>query len=131
MISMWAALGVIKWPLALSVVVVASLTLWSAVRLFGPAAAPDARTKAWLDAILFWGGFAFVTGALGTLWGVVLAAQSIERAGEVSAALVWGGIRVALLSATVGAVILAVSGLVWFVLQMRWRLLAAERVVSA
>lgn len=44
-------------------------------------------------------------GFLGTVWGMILAFQSIEAAGEVDAILVAGGIKVALLTTAMGLVI--------------------------
>ena len=79
-----------------------------------------------IDAILFGGGFAAIIGVLGTLIGVVVAAQSIEVAGGVSTTLAWGGIKLALLTSVFGVLILAGSSLVWFALQLRWRLLEAS-----
>lgn len=125
MSQLWLDMGFIRYPLGFSVVVVGVLSVVSAVKLFANDARADGATRAWVDAILFWGGFAMVTGVLGTLVGVVVAAQSIEHAGEVSSALVWGGIKVALLSAVFGTLVLGASGLVWFGLQLRWRLLRA------
>jgi hypothetical protein len=123
--EIWYALGFIRWPLALSLFTVVFLSGLSAYRLFRPGAWGDLRSKVWLDAILFWGAFATISGALGTVVGVVLAAQSIEAAGEVSTTLVAGGMKVALLSATFGLMILFFSSLIWFGLQFRWRMLVA------
>jgi hypothetical protein len=128
MLAVWESIGFIRYPLTLSVLVVAGLTLWSSTRLFKPGAWPDRRTKVFVDAILFWGGFAVVTGVLGTLLGIILAAQSIEAAGSISTTLVWGGIKVALLSTALGFLILIFSSLVWFGLQFRWRMLEARDV---
>ena len=122
----WESMGFMRWPLFFSFLAVMILALWSAIRLFRPGATPDLRTKAWLDAILFWGGFALISGVLGTLVGIIIASQAIEAAGEVSTTLVWGGIKVALLTSAFGAMILGFAALLWFVLQLRWRLLAAE-----
>ena len=58
--------------------------------------------------------------------GIVLAAQSIEAAGEVSTSLVAGGLKVAVLSAAFGLMILFFSSLIWFGLQFRWRMLVGE-----
>ena len=44
-------------------------------------------------------------GFLGTVWGMIIAFQSIEAAGEVEATLVAGGIKVALLTTAMGLVI--------------------------
>jgi len=122
----WNAVGFIRWPLAFSFLAVTFLTGLSTFRLFRPGAWGDLRSKVWLDAVLFWGGFATITGALGTVVGVVLAAQSIEAAGEVSPTLVAGGMKVALLSAVTGLTILFFSSLIWFGLQFRWRMLVAK-----
>lgn len=122
---LWYELGFIRWPLALSIVAVLFLSGLSVYRLYRPGAWGDLRTKAWLDAVLFWGGFAVVSGVLGTVVGMVLVAQSIEAAGAVSTTLVAGGIKVALLSAALGLVILFLSSLIWFGLQFRWRMLVA------
>jgi len=122
----WAQMGFPRWPLAFSVMVIAGLTLVSAVRLYQPGATGSLRTKVFVDAILFWGGFAVIAGFLGTLIGVIIAAQSIEQAGQVSTALAWGGIKIALLSSTFGVLILMAASLAWFGLQFRWRMLIAR-----
>jgi hypothetical protein len=81
--------------------------------------------------ILFWGGFAMITGVLGTLVGIVVSAQSVEMAGSVSTALVWGGIKVAMLSSAFGTLVFAASGLLWFALQLRWRVLDSQEIGEA
>ncbi len=119
------ALGVIRWPLTFSLLVVVALALWS-LALVWHSAMPGRHAKAWIDAILFWGGFAAISGVLGTLVGIIITFQFIELAGEVVATLVAGGIKVALLSSALGTLILAVASLLWFGLQLRWRFLVAE-----
>lgn len=126
MTTLWEAMGFIRYPLGISTLIIAALILYSASRLFGASSRPDAMTKTWLDAILFWGGFSLVTGILGTLVGIVVAAQSIEAAGSVSPSLVWGGVKVALYSSVFGVLVLAVASLFWFALQLRWRYLLKE-----
>jgi hypothetical protein len=79
-----------------------------------------------VDAILFWGGFALISGVLGTLVGIIIASQAIEAAAEVSTRIIWGGIKISMLSSAFGAMILGFAALLWFVLQLRWRLLLAE-----
>ena len=117
------SMGFMRYPLTFSLLVVTGLALLSAARVFRPGALPDRHTKAWIDAILFWGGFAVICGVLGTLVGIIIAAQSIEAAGQVSTSLVWGGIKVALLTSAFGMLIMAFAALLWFGLQLRWRLL--------
>ena len=104
----------------------------SALRLFVLDRQADLRTKTWVDAILFWGGFGMLSGVLGTLIGIIIAAQIIEAySGRVSTALVWGGVKVALVSSAVGMLILAWAALLWFAMQLRWRLPEAEAVQPA
>jgi hypothetical protein len=129
--NVWVEMGFMRWPLAFSFVAVVLLAALSAYRVFKPDAWGDLRTKVWLDAILFWGAFAMIAGVLGTLVGMVLAAQSIEAAGEVNTTLAWGGIKVALLTSALGTLILAFASLLWFGLQFRWRMLVASDAAEA
>ena len=125
MIMLWQSLGFIRWPLTLSILAVVALSALSCYRLFKPGAWGDLRSKVWVDAILFWGGFAMISGVLGTVVGIILAAQAIEAAGSISTSLLWGGVKVALLSSALGLTILFFSSLSWFGLQFRWRMLVA------
>jgi len=127
----WMDMGFIRLPLTLSLVVVVVLAVWSTSQLVRGDASADPSTKAWIDAVLFWGVFAGVTGVLGTLVGIIVGAQAIEAAGEVSSALAWGGVKVALLSSVFGGLILGLAALLWFALQLSWRLLAAESEAHA
>lgn len=122
----WESMGFIRWPLAFSLLAVVLLSFYSVGRLYRPSASADLLTKAWLDAVLFWGGFAMISGVLGTVVGIVISAQSIEAAGGVNPVLVWGGVKVAMLTSAFGTLILAFSALLWFGLQMRWRILQAK-----
>ncbi|GMV06770.1 MAG: hypothetical protein AMXMBFR53_30450 [Gemmatimonadota bacterium] len=131
MLRIWIDIGFIRYPLALSFLVVTALAVWMAARLYQPGARADLRTRTWVDAILFWGGFAMVAGVLGTLVGIVIAAQSIEAAGAIHPGLIWGGIRVALESTVVGTLILVWAALLWFTLQLRWRLIEARELQAA
>ena len=126
MYELWVSMGFMGYPLAFTCFVIFALTSYSSVRLFRPSAWADLKSKVFIDAILFGGGFAAIIGVLGTLIGVVVAAQSIEVAGGVSTTLAWGGIKLALLTSAFGVLILAGSSLVWFALQLRWRLLEAS-----
>ncbi|MEM7415839.1 MAG: hypothetical protein AAF389_10115 [Gemmatimonadota bacterium] len=126
--AIWESMGFIRWPLAFSWLSVLGIAGYSSIRLAGWSAKPDLVTKAWIDAVFFWGVFGMIAGVLGTLLGVILAAQSIEAAGAVSTSLVWGGVKVAMLSSATGTLLLALSALLWFALQFRWRMLEARDV---
>ena len=119
------ALGIIRWPITFSLLAIVALAQWS-LQLVRPSAMPDRHAKTWIDSILFWGGFAAISGVLGTLVGIITAAQAIETMEGFSGTLVWGGIKVALLSSAFGTLVLAIASLLWFGLQLRWRFLIAE-----
>ena len=129
--DLWNQMGHIHWPLLFSFLAVVGLSLWSAMRVYGPGATANLRTKAWIDAVLFWGGFALIAGVLGTLVGFIIAAQSIEQMGGVELHLLFGGMKIALSCTAAGALILAVAALAWFALQLRWRLLLASEESGA
>lgn len=112
--------GFFMYPLLLIAVVIAVLAVWSAMRVPG-ADGPDPVLETGIDATLFWGGWAVLLGLLGTFGGIYQAAGAIERAGEVSASLVWGGIKVALTTTLFGLTIFIVAALLWFGLRTWYR----------
>jgi hypothetical protein len=109
--------GYIMYPLvfcALMVLVLAARTAW---RLRSADSAMGALARSSIDAVLFWGGYALVLGVLGTAIGIATAAQAVELVGAVHPTLVWGGIRVSLISTLYGLIILSTACLLWFVLR--------------
>jgi hypothetical protein len=114
-----------------SLMAVIVLSAWSAWKLLVKRESADIRMKAWIDAILFWGGFAVVSGVLGTLVRIIVAAQRIEASGSIETVLLWGGIKIALLTSALGVMILGLAAVCWFALQLRWRLLLAASDVRA
>jgi len=126
MANLWEAMGFIRWPIFFAVLMITALSLYSAAQVYKPGAWANLKSKVFIDAVLFWGGFAAVAGVLGSVLGVILAFQAVERAGAVSATLLAGGMKVATLSTATGLLVLAVASLIWFGLQFRWRLLQAK-----
>ena len=129
--DLWAGIGFTKWPLAFSCLAVFVLAAYSTTQVFRRGAWPDPMTKAFVDSILLWGGFATVAGMFGTLVGIASATQAVNTAGAVSATLVWGAVESAGPGAVFGFMILAGSSLAWFALQFRWRLLEAAAETDA
>ena len=112
--------GYMMWPLLAIALVVAGLAIKVGVQLRTQSGA-DPVIETGIDATLFWGGWALLLGLLGTFVGIYQAAGAISRAGEVSAALVWGGIKVALTTTLFGLTIFIVAALVWFGLRTWYR----------
>ena len=82
--ELWYQIGFIRWPLGFSFFAVLALSGLSGIKLLESQVGGALRTKAWIDAVLFWGAFAAIAGVLGTLLGIIVSAQSIEAAGAVS-----------------------------------------------
>jgi len=123
--SNWEALGFIRWPMSFCFLVVMLLGLWSVLKLFRPGASPELRAKAWLDGVWVWGLLAFLNGLLGGVIGIIFTFQSIEAAGAVRPTLIAPGAKMTLLSLAFGTMIFGFAVLLWYVLQLRWRLLQA------
>lgn len=106
--------GFMMWPItfcAIAVVALAGRAMW---RMRAGSTEPMAAVRAGIDSVLFWGVYASVLGVLGTVVGVLLAAQAVEAVGEVHVALVSGGIKVALTTTIYGMLILLGGALLWF-----------------
>src|SRR5690606_21197245 len=100
------------WPM----LIVALGILWTAVRTFMRAgedpAAEDVRRG--MQSVLFWGGIAVLLGLLGTVVGLVFAAQAVARVPDAPASLIWGGVGVTLITLIFGLLIFLFAALVWF-----------------
>lgn len=129
--SNWEALGFVRWPMTLCFLAVVLLGFWAALKLFRPEASPELRTKAWLDGVLVWGFLAFLSGILGGVVGIILAIQAIEAEGRVVGTAMAPGIKMTLLSLAFGTMILGFALLLWYVLQLRWRLRQAVMADAA
>ncbi|MGD2120956.1 MAG: MotA/TolQ/ExbB proton channel family protein [Gemmatimonadota bacterium] len=125
--SNWDAIGFFRWPITFCFLIVLLLGLLTTLKLYRGGASAEFRTKVWLDGILPWGLLAFLGGILGSVTGIVLALQSIEAAGAVRPTLIAPGIKQTLLSMAFGTVICGFAVLLWYILQLRWRLLEAAQ----
>jgi len=123
--SIWESAGFFRWPISLCFAVTIILGLWSALKLYGPGASPELRTKAWLDGVLTWGFLAFLFGILGAVIGFITTFQDIEAAGVVRPTVIAPGIKTVLLSSGFGTMSLLFAVFLWYILQLRWRLLQA------
>lgn len=121
-------LGFVRWPLTVCLLMVIVLAVWAAVSLIRDGADPTDKTKVWIDAVGVWGFLAFLSGLLGASVGLILALQGAERAGTMASPEAASGLVVATLSPSLGTTIFGAAVFVWFLLQLRWRLLRAHVV---
>jgi biopolymer transport protein ExbB/TolQ len=118
--------GFFMWPILVVAIVILVLAVraWMRTRAL---TAPDAVVETGVDAVLFWGVWVLAVGLLGTFTGIYLAAGAIERAGAVSPAMIWGGVRVALTTTLAGFLVFSVAALLWLGLRLMYR----RKVASA
>jgi hypothetical protein len=64
------------------------------------------------------GLFSMITGIFAQLWGLVMAFGAIERAGDISPQLVWGGLKISMYTTLYGIIIYLISVALWFVLDI-------------
>lgn len=65
--------------------------------------------------ILFLGSFAFLLGVLAQIIGMMQALSVIEQVGDISLALIAGGLKVSFIAPVYGFVLFIVSLTVWFI----------------
>lgn len=111
--------GIMMWPLLVLTLGIVVLAGREAMALSAAADQPGTR-RASLGTILFWGGVSLLVGLLGTVVGIVIMARNIAAAGEVSSALVWGGVGVSLAPLVFGILIFLLAGFLWLPLHA-WR----------
>lgn len=120
MIEWFTAGGSFMWLILIAGLVAVTLAADAGRKLYGGTAAASGL-RAEIDGVLFWGGFASVLGLISTLGGVAVMARSLERVGEASPGLIWGGVRVALIPTAFGVIVLAASMLAWYGLRAAFR----------
>lgn len=75
---------------------------------------PSTKTKAISESIMFIGSFAFLIGILAQVIGLMEAMEVIQTIGDISPALIAGGIKVSLLAPVYGFILLIISFFIWF-----------------
>lgn len=108
-------MGVIQWPMYVATFFMVVQIGRAARQVRLPAESRSAMTT---HTILIWGFLNLLLGVLGTVVGLSLAGQAVERIGRVSAPLVAGGIKVALSTSIFGLLLLIIAVLCWLVLQL-------------
>jgi hypothetical protein len=83
------------------------------------------QTKRQVGLVLHLGVFAFILGILAQTLGLFQAMNAIQHAGDISPALLAGGLRLSFITTIYGLLILTISFLAWMVLTW-WSARAAE-----
>lgn len=64
------------------------------------------------------GLFTMITGILGQLIGLLMAFGAIEKAGDISPAMVYGGLKISMYTTVYGILVYLLSILIWFSLDL-------------
>jgi hypothetical protein len=70
--------------------------------------------------IIYIGSFAAVWGILGQGLGIYQALYAIQQAGDISPALIIGGIKISMIAPLYGIIILLIASLIWFGLRVKF-----------
>jgi biopolymer transport protein ExbB/TolQ len=115
--------GIMMWPMTAMAMGIAWIAVRTAARL--RTKSPPREVRPGLEAILFWGGMGLLIGVLGTVVGLVMMADLIQRVGPLDPPLLWGGVAVSLVTFAFGILIFVFAGAAWLVLS-RWDLQAVD-----
>jgi formylglycine-generating enzyme required for sulfatase activity len=110
MMDLFRSGGVFMWPVLISGILMVAAGFRAMVRCRIDSGG-DGRAST--DAALFWGVFATVLGALGTLGGLAQMGRAVERAGETTPELVAWGVGVALIPVLFGLALLLLGVVLW------------------
>ena len=88
------------------------------IALLNPAGKDLERIRSRLVHIRSIGLFSLVTGILGQLIGLYMAFSAIERAKDISPAIMFGGLKVSMITTLYGMIIFLLSILIWLILDL-------------
>jgi biopolymer transport protein ExbB/TolQ len=104
--------------LTILLVIVVAVSVYFAVTIAGGKASEKANFKQQLRYVKSLGLFTMITGILGQLIGLFSAFTAIEAAGDVSPAMLAGGLKISMITSLTGIVIYLISIIIWFLLDL-------------
>ena len=107
--------------LTILLVVIVAVSVYYAITIAGGKASEKANFKQQLRYVKSLGLFTMITGILGQLIGLFSAFTAIEAAGDVSPAMLAGGLKISMITSLTGIVIYLISIIIWFLLDMYYQ----------
>ncbi len=111
--------GIFMWPLALLGLVALIIALKKAADVFGDGDEPASFHRPMINTVLQIGIFSFFFGILSQAIGLIEALQAIEMMGDVSPAMLAGGLKVSMIAPVFGLLIFLGCFAFWSVLKYR------------
>jgi uncharacterized membrane protein len=112
-------------PLTAMLLGIIILGILSWLMMVGKNHPPSTTLKNMILTIIYTGTFAAVWGILGQGLGIYQALYAIQVAGDVSPAMIMGGIKISMIAPLYGIMILLLSSLIWFGLKLRYNSITA------
>jgi len=104
--------------LTILLVIIIAVSVYYALSIAGGKTAEKANFKHQLKYIKSLGLFTAITGILGQLIGLFSAFTAIEQMGDISPAIMAGGLKVSMITSLTGIVIYLISIAIWFLLDL-------------
>ncbi len=104
--------------LTILLVIIVAVSIFYALAIASGKAAEKTNFKHQLKYIKSLGLFTAITGILGQLSGLFNAFEAIETMGDISPAILAGGLKVSLITTLTGIVIYLISIAIWFLLDL-------------
>jgi len=121
MVQVFMQGGLMMWFLVIVALVLLGLTIRTVLELLVRGGANTAVVENGLDGLLFWGAVAVVLGVLGQTVGYYKSFSAMAAHGLISFRALWVGLAEGLISSIAGIGLLAVAGVLWFVLRWWYR----------
>lgn len=103
--------------------IIIALGIITYLMMFKKTNKPKIILKNMILAIIYTGSFAAVWGILGQGLGIYQALYAIQMAGDISPALIMGGIKISMIAPLYGIFILLLASLIWFGLKIKFNTL--------
>lgn len=104
--------------LTILLLIILATTVLFAIYIYGAKAQKDTHFTHRLKYLKSMGLFTMITGILGQLIGLLMAFGAIERAGDISPQMVYGGLKISFYTTVYGILIYLLSILLWFILDL-------------
>ena len=111
--------GMFMWLLLIIAIVIVVLAISNGVQLYSNKDKNKRRLENSINSILFWGGFSLVLGFFAHFMGIYQAMLAIQRASDISPAIVAGGYAMSIITILTGLFLLMVSSVIWFIYKNR------------
>ena len=104
--------------LTILLVIMLAVAIYFAITIASGKASEKKNFKEQLRYVKSLGLFTMITGILGQMIGLFSAFSAIEAAGDVSPAMLMGGLKISMITSLTGVVIYLISIIIWFLLDM-------------